>query len=295
VSVPAIPDLLVSHWQLSASLDAEAAAVAAAYLIGTTRVRGTWPIRRTASFLAGIGCVLTALQSGIGTYDDQLLTVHMVQHLLLLLPAPLLLLLGRPVVLLLRVLRGGARAKLGRALVRTRRLAHPLVCLAVFYAVVVGTHIPSFFDAAVEHPAVHELMHALYIAGGLVFLWPLVGESVTARRLGGVGSLAYVIAGMPSCALVGGYLNRLPTVEYHPYAAAAHALGVNAVDNQQYAGALMWVGAHVFMASLALAAMLGGLLAEERRQQARDAVLAAGAVGVSAGPRRPGEGGAVLP
>ena len=75
---------------------------------------------------------------------------------------------------------------------------------------------------------------------------------------------------MPSCALVGGYLNRLPTVEYHPYAAAAHALGVNAVSNQQHAGALMWVGAHVFMATLALVTMMLGLVAEERRQRARD-------------------------
>lgn len=106
MSVPAIPDLLVSHWQPSVPLDLEAACVAAAYLIATTRVRAHWPVRRTASFLAGIACILVALQSGIGAYDDQLLTVHMVQHLILLLPAPLLLLLGRPVVLLLRVLGG---------------------------------------------------------------------------------------------------------------------------------------------------------------------------------------------
>lgn len=271
MSVPAIPVLVVSHWTMQVSLDAEAAAIALAYLVGTTRVRGSWPWQRTVSFLAGIACVLVALQSGIGTYDDQLLTVHMIQHLILLLPAPLLLLLGRPVVLLLRVLRGEPRARLGRALTSTRKLAHPLVCLAVFYAVVVGTHVPAFFDAAVRHTAVHELMHALYLVAGLLFMWPLVGETVTARRLGGVASLAYVIAAMPSCALVGGYLNRLPTVEYAPYAAAARALGVNAVQNQQYAGALMWVGAHVFMASLALAAMLAGLKAEERRQRARDA------------------------
>ena len=195
----------------------------------------------------------------------------MVQHLLLLLPAPMLLLLGRPVVLTLRVLRGRPRARLARALTRLRPLAHPVICVAVFYAVVVGTHVPAFFNAAVAHPVVHELMHGLYLGAGLLFLWPLMGENVTARRMGGVASLAYVISAMPSCALVGGYLNRLPYVEYHAYAAAGHALGVNPVSNEQYAGALMWVGAHLFMAALALVTMLTGLLAEERRQQARDA------------------------
>jgi putative copper resistance protein D len=272
VSAPAIPDLLVSHWQLMPALDAEAAAVAALYLLGTTRVRGRWPVRRTLSFMAGLGCVLLALQSGLDAYDDQLLTVHMVQHLLLLLPAPLLLLLGRPVILLLRMLRGGARAKLASGLNRTRPLTHPVICLAVFYLAVVGTHVPAFFDAALAHPLVHGLMHAAFLGAGLLFAWPLLGDPVPSRRLGGVQSLVYVIASMPSCALVGGYLNRDPTVLYAPYAAAAHALGINAVDNQQYAGALMWVGAHLVLAALALSTMLVGLLAEERLQKALDAV-----------------------
>jgi putative copper resistance protein D len=274
VSGPAIPDLLVSHWQPSWSLDAAAVAVAALYLRGTGLVRGRWPARRTASFLAGVGCVLVALQSGLDAYGDRLLTVHMVQHLLLLLPAPLLLLFGRPVILVLRALRGSARARLLRGLNRTRPLAHPLVCLAMFYLVVVGTHVPAFFDAALAHPLVHELMHALYLGSGLLFLWPLIGDPVPTRRLGGLGSLAYVIASMPSCALVGGYLNRAPTVIYAPYAAAAHSLGVSAVDNQQHAGALMWVGAHLILATLALTTMLLGLLAEERRQKALDGVQA---------------------
>jgi putative copper resistance protein D len=294
VSAPAISDLLVSHWAFSPALDAWAGMAALAYVAGTTRVRGRWPLRRTISFLAGIACVLLALQSGIDVYDDQLLTVHMVQHLLLVLPAPLLLLLGRPGVLLLRALRGRARATLARALIRVKPLAHPVLCVAVFYLVVVGTHVPAIFDAALAHPAVHELMHLSYLGAGLLFLWPIIGENVTARRLGGVASLAYVIAAMPSCALVGGYLNRLPTIEYHPYAAAAHAVGVNAVSNQQHAGALMWVGAHVFMATLALVTMMLGLVAEERRQKARDSVAASRPLGVLPAAKRPGGGGEVF-
>ena len=277
MSPPPIPQLLISHWELAIPLDIGAAAVAGLYIWGTTRVRSRWPIRRTCSFLAGIGCVLLALQSGIGAYDDRLLTVHMIQHLMLLLPAPMLLLLGRPVVLALKVLRGPARARVARALVKAKSLAHPLLCLAAFYVVVVGTHLPAFFDAAVAHPAVHELMHALYLGAGLLFLWPIMGESVIARRLGGVQTLVYVMAAMPSCALVGGYLNRYPSVMYSPYAATTRALGLDPVANQQYAGALMWVGAHVVLAALALAGMLAGLLAEERRQKARDAFEAGAA------------------
>ena len=65
----------------------------------------------------GSACVLVALQSGLDAYDDRLLSVHMVQHLLLLMVAPPLLLGGRPVILALRALpraaprpRPGARS-----------------------------------------------------------------------------------------------------------------------------------------------------------------------------------------
>lgn len=123
MSAPSLPSLLGSHWRLASSLDVQAAAFAALYLWGTRRVRGRWPMRRTVSFLAGIACVLLALQSGIGTYDDQMLSVHMVQHMLLLLIAPVLVLGGQPLILALRALPARHRARWVRALGRLRPYA----------------------------------------------------------------------------------------------------------------------------------------------------------------------------
>src|SRR2546429_14061 len=74
------------------ALEGGAAAYACLYAWGTVRTRARGPAWRTASFMAGIVTVLLALQSGLDTYDDRLLSVHMVQHMLLLLLAPLLLL-----------------------------------------------------------------------------------------------------------------------------------------------------------------------------------------------------------
>ena len=105
MGAPSLPQLLLEHWRPAWSVDAEALVVATLYLASARRTRGRWPARRSASFLAGVACLLVALQSGLDSFDDRLLSAHMVQHMLLLLLAPLLLLGGRPAMLVLRTLR----------------------------------------------------------------------------------------------------------------------------------------------------------------------------------------------
>ncbi len=272
MSAPSLPNLLVSHWQPTWPLEAEAALAIALYLVGVTRVRGGWPRWRTGSFLAGVAVVLIALQSGIDAYDDQLLSVHMVQHMLLLMLAPVLVLGGAPTALALRALRAGQRRAFARGLARARPLARPWVCLAAFDAVVLATHLPWFYDATLRHPFLHDGEHAAYLAVGLVLWWPLLdSDPVRSHRLGGLGRLVYVLAAMPAMALIGAYLNRDPTLAYAPYAAAAHRLGVNAVVDQQQAGAIMWVAGSLVLVAVGLWASIDALLDEERRQRVREA------------------------
>src|SRR5882672_12152344 len=72
------------------------------YLRGWRGVRGAWvsalPAWRAASFLFGMFLVWGALGSPLVAYDHELLTVHMIQHLLLMTVAPVLLLLGEPLL-----------------------------------------------------------------------------------------------------------------------------------------------------------------------------------------------------
>jgi putative membrane protein len=272
MNAPTLPSLLVSHWDLTWSLAAPAAASVLLYLWATGRVRGRWPRRRTVSFLAGVGCVLVALASGLDAYDDRLLSVHMVQHMLLLLLAPLLLLGGRPLVVTLRALPPAGRRRLVSALAIARPLTGPIPALCAFGAVLVLTHLASFYDATLRHPALHDLEHALYVLAGLLLLSPLLdGDPAPAHRLGGLGRLVYVIAAMVPMALIGAYLNRHAAIAYPAYGPPARALGVDAVGDQAQAGAIMWVAGNTAMVLIGLWAALAAMRAEERRQQARDA------------------------
>jgi putative membrane protein len=269
---PSLTQLLVGHWRPVWTLNVQAAVYGAIYVWSARRARGRWPMRRTLSFLAGIAVVLVALESGIDTYDDRLLSVHMVQHMLLLLVGPLLLLGGRPVILALRVLPRNRRAALADVLRRSRAVTRPAVCLGAFSAVVIASHLPSFYDATLRNPELHDLEHIFYLFAGLLLWWPILdGDPVPAHRLGGLGRLLYILAAMPAMALVGAYLNRHAAVVYPPYSVPARALGVSPVVDQQQAGAVMWVAGSTIMVAVGLWVSVAALVAEERRQRGRDA------------------------
>ena len=85
--------------------------VAVAYLVAARRVPG-WKPGRTAAFLGGLVVVLIATCSGIEAYGHVLEWMHMIEHLLLIMVAPVLLAIGSPLQLVAegRCLRGRPRA-----------------------------------------------------------------------------------------------------------------------------------------------------------------------------------------
>jgi cytochrome c oxidase assembly factor CtaG len=104
-------------------------------------------------------------------------------------------------------------------------------------------------------------------------MWsPLLdGDPAPTHRLDGLGRLIYLIVAMLPMALVGAYLNRQPGLVYAPYGPAAHTLGISALEDQAHAGAIMWVLGDTVMVALGLWTAIAALVAEERRQVARDA------------------------
>jgi cytochrome c oxidase assembly factor CtaG len=271
-AAPGLSSLLAGHWQSAWPLDAAAAMCAGAYAWGIARAGPGWPARRALCFAGGLAAVLLALQSGIGAYDDQLLSVHMVQHMLLLMVAPVLLLEGRPLLLALRALPRRRRAPLAKLLERAAWLGSPLLCVGAFSAALIVAHVPPVFDATLRDPLLHEVEHAMFLVCGVLLWWPLLdADPVPRRRLGGLGRIVYMLATMPAMALVGAWLNRAPSPVYHGYVAPARALGISAVSDQQHAGAIMWVGGSTFMIAVGLWAAMAAMVAEERRRSAHEA------------------------
>jgi putative membrane protein len=233
-----------------------------------------WPAGRTAAFLAGVAVVVFALGSGLDTYGDRLLSIHMVQHLVLTLVAPPLLIAGRPLELALRALHGERRQTLARLVSGrgVRALTSWPVAWTAFALVMLATHLPPFYEAAIRDPALHELEHALYLGSALLFWWPLVGVDPAPRRqLGMVGRLLYVMLAMPLMGVVGVWLGEARHVVYPVYVEPSRALHVSALADQAHAGAIMWACGTAFMAAAALLIAWLALAGEEERARRREA------------------------
>src|SRR5581483_9032112 len=174
---------ILTLWQFAPVVTAFAVVAAGLYLWGVYRVWRKHPVRpwpwwRTALFLAGIGTIVIATQSGVGSYDDVLFWDHMVQHLLLLMVAPPLLVVGQPATLLLHASRNPLHTW-SKQVLRSRALAAitwPPFGVALYVGVIVGTHLTGFMNLVETNGAVHDGEHALYLISGYLYFLPLVGR-----------------------------------------------------------------------------------------------------------------------
>jgi putative membrane protein len=245
---------------------------AAAYAAGVRRAT-RWPARRTAAFASGLLVLALALLSGIDVWADRLLSVHMTQHVLLTMIAPPLLLLGAPEQLALRTLPRGGRDALARALHGrvAHALARPLTAWLLLPLVMVGVHLPGPFGFALAHGGAHALEHLLLLSAGIVFWVPVAGGALAPHRLSPLGRMGYLLAAMGPLGVVGAVLTAAGGPIYPTYDRAAAALGISAVDDQQLAGAVMWVGGGYALVVATLAAVWAALTLEERRTRRREA------------------------
>jgi putative membrane protein len=228
----------------------------------------TW--RRGAFLLAGWAVVGLALSPPLDALAEEGLPWHMVQHMLLLAVAPPLLVLGEPARVAFDLLPARRARRLAAAL-RRRPLAtllSPPLALGLFFAVVVGTHVPAVFDTALESDPLHALEHLSYLAAGLLLWSAALGADPAARPLSIVGLTGLLTAAMVPMLGLGVLLETASGVVYAPYAAGT--TGAAAMAEQSPAATAMWAGDLPFIAALVLAGW-AALKREERLQRLHEA------------------------
>jgi putative copper resistance protein D len=238
----------LGEWEFAPVVTALVVLLAAAYLYGARRVRcrhpaRPWPKRQTASFLAGLAAIVVATESSIAAYDDTLFWIHMIQHLLLIMVAPLLLLTGRPVLLALHATRNPWHRRI-QALLRSRAvtaLTNPALGLAVYAATIVGTHLTGFMNLVVTDQLAHDGEHALYLVAGYLFFLPLIGNEPIRWRLSHPTRMLFLLLAMPVDTFTGVVLNQTHHVPFSAYAAAARSWGPSALTDIHAGGAVMWI------------------------------------------------------
>src|ERR1700689_4047440 len=111
----AVAAAVLESWRLDLRMIFALLAAAWIYVRDWRQLHRQMPSRYTTDrlivFLVGLGTIFVALASPLDAFGNLLLEAHMVQHLLLIMIAPLLILTGQPGVLLFGGVSGGVGGK----------------------------------------------------------------------------------------------------------------------------------------------------------------------------------------
>ncbi|HWA65954.1 MAG TPA: cytochrome c oxidase assembly protein [Mycobacteriales bacterium] len=265
-SALALPKLtasrLFSMWSLHVWSALAAALLLIGYLIAlaTARRRGaSWQHRATASWLGGVAVLVFTTQGGPRVYDDALFWVHMVGHLLLVMVVPVLLVAGRPLDLTSAALPTTARERFDRAL-RGRAVSlvtNPGVGLALYAAVIVGTHLTGFMNQMMLHPWLTGVEQLMYVVAGTLFFLPLIGDAPIRWKLSAPLRMAMLVVAMPVDTFTGVVLGQTNSYPWPMMAAMHPAWAPSLLTDLHAGGAVMWVGGDAIMAVMFGVAAVG--------------------------------------
>jgi cytochrome c oxidase assembly factor CtaG len=229
------------------------------YGCGSLRFRARSPAsgrafaRRSLTFWTGWLVLAGALISPLHWLGEQLFTVHMIEHELVMAVAAPLVVLARPSAVLLWGLPKTIRRRTGQALAnkKVRRvwafLSSGTVATLVHGMAIWAWHAPVLFDAAVESVSLHRLQHLCFFATAILFWWSVIWN--TNRGV----AASHLFLTMLHMSVLGALIALSPNVLYGLQTQAAEEWGLLPLEDQQMAGLVMWVPAGIIYAAVALA------------------------------------------
>lgn len=272
---PDVPfsEALLSAWTVVEPIPAVALlATTAWYLlaVGSLRRRGDhWPVGRTIAFvLGGQGTLLLATEGPLAAYDTTLISVHMVQHMLISMVAPVFYALGAPITLALRTFWQPLRQALMWVLhsAYMRFLAFPLVSGAIAVANPWGLYFTPFYEATLRNEWLHNFNHLHFLVVGCVWTFSLIGIDPM-PRVGYPLRMFIVFLTMPFHAFLGlTIMNQTTLIAGDWYVAQGRPWGAGPAADQALAGGILWAAGEVVAILI-----FGALMAQWARASEREA------------------------
>jgi putative membrane protein len=190
------------------------------------------PAWRQACFGTGLALIVLVGFSPVGQLSDELVYMHMIEHLVIGDLGPLLLVLGLtgPMLQPLLAIRG---------LGWMRNLASPIVALPLWAISLYTWHIPVLYQGAFGGAPVHVLEHGSFVIFGCLMWMPLLGPLPKPDWFGHFWQLGYVVGVRFTSAVLGNVLMWSATVLYPIYASGEAEQRISPLADQSAAGAIM--------------------------------------------------------
>jgi putative membrane protein len=122
-----------------------------------------------------------------------------------------------------------------------RTLTHPVLCWLAAMITLVGWHVPAVFALALRSHSWHEVEYAGFFATGLLFWLPVVQPWPSVARWPGWYIPLYLFLATLPCDALSAFLAFCDRVVYSSYLTAPRLFNLSPLEDQQCAGALMWV------------------------------------------------------
>jgi cytochrome c oxidase assembly factor CtaG len=273
---PLTPTRLLTEWTWEWAMAVCIAIAAGLYIAGLVvlhRRGDRWPVRRSLSFLlGGLGSIAIATMSALGTYDTVLLSIHMVQHMILMMVAPMFLALGAPVTLALRTLRPRPRTMLLAVLHSrvARVLTFAPLTLALFIATPFALYYSSFYELSLRSAFWHAFLHLHFLIIGCLLMWPLMGIDPVPGRISYPLRLLLLFLMLPFHAFLGiSIMSSSTLIAESWYLAFNRTWPPSPLDDQYLAGGILWASGDA-LALLMLIALFTQWYAHSQREARRE-------------------------
>jgi cytochrome c oxidase assembly factor CtaG len=193
--------------------------------------------------------------------------VRAIQDLALAIVAPGLIVVGAPWPALARSVgrrQIGQRAPDGPAAGPRRPwwLRWPLATVVAFNVIWLGWHLPALFDKVPASAAAAALEYVLYLGAGTLFWLQLIGSRPWTPAAPPMRRVALLVGTVVADTILGMVLVFGSGVFYRYYGNSSHHV-MTLVDDQQLAGAVLWMGVLPPMISAAVAVLIRWLNDEE--------------------------------
>ena len=240
----------MQSWSIPPAIASALLVMAFVYLRGWLSLRNAFPnlipAWRLAAFMSGLFAVWAVVASPLAALDHQSLTIHMMKHLLLMTVAAPLVLAGAPAFPLvcgLPKLFIKSHSPLASLPARwlERCLRHPVLCWLAGTAVVIGWHLPVAFQLGMRSHWVHNLEDGCFLAAGVLFWWPVVQSSPSATRSPRWSKVLYLFLATLPCDVLSAFLVFCNRLVYPFYLSTPQLFSLRPLQDQECAGALMWV------------------------------------------------------
>jgi cytochrome c oxidase assembly factor CtaG len=231
------------------------------------RLANNW---RLVSYLSGLTILAIALMSPIDVLASQLFTMHMIQHLLLMMIVPPLLQLANPFPFFLWAVPVSVRREVGQLFSKNstfrRNLAMvttPGIAWLVYNITFISWHDPNAYNLALRSEWIHDVEHLTFFGSAMLFWWHVIrpGPHIS-RGLPYIARIAFVLSAIPINMLAGMMISFSSKPVYTYYESVPRLWGLTVMQDQMAGGLIMWAPG-TMMYSLAAAVLILGLVQAE--------------------------------